>query len=240
MNNKIFTIVLSVLCFILCILTIKQCYSEKQLNDNYVILSDSISVYENRIGELYKEKQSYILDINNLKEINERLYKEVKNLKDNPIVITHVETVTKIDSIFIKKPGILDSLSNITNDYYYNDNHLSMNINHKLNTNTLSGQLNVNNILLNTNIYTNIVEDKKNKSLHLLVKSDNPYIQINNINGGFIDISKSKTLNDFYKRENRWSLTITAGLAGIYDLSDRRGGVGPGIMIGVSYNILTW
>ncbi len=240
MNNKIFTIILSALCFVLCILLFKQCHIEKLLNENYVILTDSISTYENKIGELYKEKQSYIMDIDNLKKTNEDLYNEVKKLKDNPIVVTKVETVTKIDSIFIENKGKVDSLSNVINNYNYNDGYLTMNINHRLNTHDLSGQLNVDNILLRTNIYTNIVENKKDRTLHLLVKSDNPYIKINNLNGGFVDISKSKTLNNYYKRENKWSLTITAGLAGIYDLSDKKAGVGPGLMIGVSYNIVTW
>ena len=76
-------------------------------------MSDSINTYKNKVGDLYKEKDSYILEIDNLKKINENLYKEVKNLKDNPIVITEVITEFKFDTIMIDNSSKIDTLNNV-------------------------------------------------------------------------------------------------------------------------------
>ena len=62
---------------------------------------DTISSYKNKVGEMYSQIGTYISDIEKLKKINSDLYSEVKNLKDNPIIITKIETVTEIKEIHV-------------------------------------------------------------------------------------------------------------------------------------------
>ena len=83
-KNILFVLVLFFIGFLL----VENHNLKNEAQSNYVILSDSLTNYKNKVGELYKEKESYIIDNENLKNINNDLYKEIKNLKDNPIVIT--------------------------------------------------------------------------------------------------------------------------------------------------------
>ena len=60
-----------------------------------------MTTYKNKIGELYTERKTDILTIKELRSKNSELYAEVKNLKDNPIVITKVNTKTELKEIEI-------------------------------------------------------------------------------------------------------------------------------------------
>ena len=60
---------------------------------------DTLSVYQNKVGELYASNDTYIMDIKELKKSNTELYEEVKKLKDNPIIVTKTEFVYKVDSV---------------------------------------------------------------------------------------------------------------------------------------------
>ena len=43
----------------------------------------------NKTGEVYDAKDTYIQKISDLKKSNKELYNELKNLKENPIIITN-------------------------------------------------------------------------------------------------------------------------------------------------------
>ena len=74
--------------------------------------NDSTFVYKNKVGELYAARETYIADINQLKQTNEDLYEKYKNLKDHPIVIEKIKTIVKIDSIQVKDSLIADPVQN--------------------------------------------------------------------------------------------------------------------------------
>ena len=59
--------------------------------------NDSTFVYKNKVGELYAARETYIADINQLKQTNEDLYEKYKNLKDHPIVIEKIKNVYDIN-----------------------------------------------------------------------------------------------------------------------------------------------
>lgn len=232
-------ILIIILIIVIGILFFKTSSLEKEYKNNQVILVDSLRDYENKIGELYKQKDFYITSIKELEKINDDLYNEVKHLKDNPIVITKTETIIKVDSIYIKSDNKIDSLSNnIINTYNYNDTYLSMNVEHKLSKGY--GELSVNNISMNANITHSIIEDKKTKKLSIITKSDNPYLIINDINGGFIGLDNSKTLEKYYKRKNTWSLGINVGYGVGYDIVSNKFVTGPMVSVGISKSILQW
>ena len=232
-------IVITILILLIGFLIIQNRVFEKQSLDNYVILSDSLTVYKNKNNELYKEKQSYILNNEMLKEANASLYEEYKKLKDNPIVITETKTEVVIKEVYIdKSESKIDSLNNIINSYKYKDDYLSLNALHTYNPNDSLGSLKISDINMRASIYTNIIE--KDKKLYLISRSDNPYLVINNVNGGFIDINDSKTLNKYYKKHNKWSIGVSAGVYGIYGLSNKKFDFGPGVGLSLTYNFVSF
>lgn len=239
--GKIFSlqnIIILILSIILSLVLFKQCENNRIYEDNYIVLSDSINNYRDKIGNLYKEKESYILEIDNLKRINENLYAEVKNLKDNPTVVTQVITEFKFDTIIIDNVTETDTLNNKINTYKYADNFINMDITHILSNN--KGKIEINNISSTANIYTSIIENKKTRRLSIISRSDNPYLTINNVNGGFLDINSSKTLTNYFKRENKWAITVQGGLGIVYDMQSQKLIGGPGFSVGVSRIIFQW
>lgn len=231
-------ILIIILLLLIGFLLIQNRVFEKKTLDNYIVLTDSLNVYKNKNDELYKEKQSYILDIKTLKEVNENLYNEYKKLKDNPIVITETVTEVQIKEIYIENESVIDSLNNIINNYKYKDEYLTLNAKHTYNPSKQIGNLEISDIIMKANIYTNIIE--KDKKLYLISKSDNPYLNITNVNGGFIDINNSKVLNNYYKKQNKWSLGVSMGIYGIYGLSNKKFDFGPGIGLSLNYHFCSW
>jgi hypothetical protein len=232
-------IVITILVLLIVFLIIQNRVFEKQSLDNYIVLNDSLTVYKNKNNELYKEKQSYILNNEMLKEANASLYEEYKKLKDNPIVITETKTEVVIKEVYIdKNESTIDSLNNIINSYKYKDDYLSLNALHTYNPNDSLGSLRISDINMKASIYTNIIE--KNKKLYLISRSDNPYLVINNVNGGFIDINDSKILNKYYKKQNKWSIGVSAGVYGIYGLSNKKFDFGPGVGLSLTYNFVSF
>ena len=227
-------VLIIILLIVSSILYFKNVNIENKLETNQVILTDSLYEYKNKVNELYKEKEAYITNKKDLERINKELYDEIKKLKDNPIVITKIETVTKIDSIFIESKTEKDSLSNSKiNNYNYIDDYISMNLTHKLNNNT--GSLFVNNIKMNADITYSIIENKKTNKLSIITKSNNPYLNITDVNGGLINLQNSKTLEQYYRRDNKWNISINGGYGIVYDHVNGRFAVGPTLSIGVSY-----
>lgn len=231
-------ILIIILLLLIGFLIIQNRVFEKKTLDNYIVLSDSLNFYKNKNNELYKEKQSYILDIKTLKEVNENIYNEYKKLKDNPIVITETITEVKIKEIYIDNESTIDSLNNIINNYKYKDDYLTLNVNHFYNPSKQVGKLEIYDISMIASIYTNIIE--KDKKLYLISKSDNPYLNITNVNGGFIDINSSKILNNYYKKQNKWSLGVSMGIYGIYGLSNKKFDFGPGLGLSLNYHFCSW
>lgn len=229
-------VLIIILLIISSILYFKNVNIENKLETNQVILTDSLYEYKNKVNELYKEKEAYITNKKDLERINKELYDEIKKLKDNPIVITKIETVTKIDSIFIESKTEKDSLSDSKiNNYNYIDDYISMNLTHKLNNNT--GSLFVNNIKMNADITYSIIENKKTNKLSIITKSNNPYLNITDVNGGLINLQNSKTLKQYYRRDNKWNISVNGGYGIVYDHVNGRFAVGPTLSIGVSYTL---
>lgn len=229
-------VLIIILLIISSVLYFKNVNIENKLETNQVILTDSLYEYKNKVNELYKEKEAYITNKKDLERINKELYDEIKKLKDNPIVVTKIETVTKIDSIFIESKTEKDSLSNSKiNNYNYIDDYVSMNLTHKLNNNT--GSLFVNNIKINADITYSIIENKKTNKLSIITKSNNPYLNITDVNGGLINLQNSKTLKQYYRRDNKWNISVNGGYGIVYDHVNGRFVVGPTLSIGVSYTL---
>lgn len=208
-NFKNFIIVLLV---ILCLAGAWSLYRTKKdferTKIELVESQDTTLVYKTKAGELYAACETYIADIKELKTANEELYKEYKNLKDHPIIIEKVQTVIKIDSIYIKDDVTVDTLSNMyTADFKFADNYCSISGATTLDVLNKAANTSIYNIEIPATFTTDVIE--KNKKLYFLTKCDNPYVQINNIEGAIVSPEQSKVLK---KRFNRpWGVMIGVG-----------------------------
>ena len=79
----------------LVILSFKYKNLKNDFNDIQNTAKDTLTVYKNKVSELYSQQKAYITEINDLKKSNSELYTEVKNLEDNPVVVTKVHTITE-------------------------------------------------------------------------------------------------------------------------------------------------
>ena len=177
-------------------------YYNKSLTPIVIYDTDSLFIYKNKLKEVYKEKEIYVQDLNDIKKENSLLANEINKLKD---------------SVY--------NLKWFQNNQYYNINGLTA-----VKSDFSSFSTQVNNLELTTNLMIDVIED--NKKLQIIGKTDNPYINIINMDGVILDPSKSKLLKKYYKQK-KWNLGpyIGAGLTKDMKFS-------PSIGIGVSYGII--
>jgi len=170
--------------------------------------NDTTFVYKNKVGELYKARETYIASIKDLKTANEELYKEYKNLKEHPIVVEKVETIIKIDSIKVKDSLVVDPQKNTyTSKFEYNEKWCNLSGTTFVDANKLSSNTTLNKIVFPATFTTDIIE--KDKKLFFLTKCDNPYVQINNIQGAVISPEQSKVLKERFRRP--WGIMVGVG-----------------------------
>ena len=225
-NFKNFIIVLLV---ILCLVGAWSLYrTKKDLERTKIELvesQDTTIIYKNKTGELYAACETYIADIKELKTANEELYKEWKNLKDHPIIIEKVQTVIKIDSIYIKDDVTVDSLSNI---YCSISGATTLDVLNK------AANTSIYNIEIPATFTTDVID--KNNTLYLLTKCDNPYVQINNIEGAIVSPEQSKVLK---KRFNRpWGVMIGVGPS--ITVIDNTVRIYPALQLTVGYKFISF
>ena len=181
--------------------------------DNIIIeKTDSLSMYENKIGELYKEIDTYITDIDHLKQSNTALYNEVKNLKDNPIIVTKIVTETVIEEKVLK--DTVEVLRDQPDVYIirqtYNDNFLAMDLTTQFDYKNVLSTTTLNSAVIPATFTLDLIESKKG-DLSFIVKSDNPYIKINNVNGAVLSPEDSKAIKKRY--DDKWCLVVGVGPA---------------------------
>lgn len=187
---------------------------------------DTISSYKNKVGEMYSQIGTYISDIEKLKKINSDLYSEVKNLKDNPIIITKIETVTEIKEIHVT-----DTLHKYDDFMYkfpfrYSDQYAVISGECNFDTSELIGSASFDKISFPNNITLSLIESNKGQ-LSFIAKSDNPYCQINNMNGVVISPEDSKAIKKRFDKP--WVLAL--GVGGTVAVVDGKVAICPGIQL---------
>ena len=169
--------------------------------------SDTLSIYKNKLGEMYVQRNTYITDIKNLKKNNSELYKEIKNLKDHPVVVTKVETVTEIRDKVIKDTVTIDPSGNYAFNIKYDDEWVKLNGKSIFNIDSMVGTTKFDYISFPNTITVDIID--KNGQLSFIAKSNNPYCQINNLNGSIISPEKSEAFRK--KFDKKWSVVLGVG-----------------------------
>lgn len=195
-------------------------------------LADSLFEYKNKTGELYQAKETYITTISDLKKLNDDLAKEVKNLKDNPIVVTKIEYETQI-----KEVHIIDSLEVLPDSTYkssfaYKNDWANIEGFTMFDFKNSNSYTNIDLIGLKGNFYFDIIE--KDKHLYSIARTDNPYIQINNIENAIISPEKSKVLKNHFRRP--WG--IMAGIGPSVVLVGNTVKIYPAVQVTIGYKFI--
>lgn len=170
--------------------SIRSCSEQQRINENNIIaMTDSISYYKLKNGELVATKTILEGDLNTLKLANDSLYQTIKDMKlKDPTKIVYVTTETVLekrdtvwmsDSIItpyeIRKPfDFTNEYQSLTGSVWAKEKQLGLNIDK--------------NIVYAD--YTVAFEDNK-----VYIKSSNPYVQYTNVTG--IQIPKPKEKIEF-------------------------------------------
>ena len=181
-------------------------HAQDQLLYNRNSYADTLTVYKNKLGEAYTAKNTYVQTVKDLKKTNAELYEEVKNLKDHSVVIVKTKTEFKKDTVYTQKDSI--------NPVYHNDSlyyNLCWSANQEKQYYSFNGITKVKydfsdfstlikDMKVNTGITLDLIDD--GKQLRVITKSENPYINVNDINSVVIDPTKSKTLSKYFNRQH--------------------------------------
>lgn len=199
---------------------------------------DTLSVYQNKVGELYAANDTYVMDIKELKKTNRELYDEVKTLKDNPIIVTKTKIEYRVDTVRMNSDTVF--VYNDGTDFIYRNEFSKrdqwmditgttlFSMNNKLFSTT------INSISFNSDITTNLVE--RDNKLYFVSKSSNPYMQINNIEGCMLSPEDSKVINKHF--DKRWTIVVGAGPA--LSVVNGQLKVVPGLQLTFGYKLISF
>ena len=226
MNKFKQQIILILIIIVLCIntiFTVKGCQQYKdQNNQNLIALTDTIKYYTTKNGETYVSKEMLIGDLNALKIVNDSLYRVIKEMKlKKPESVVYIEnqidngkkdTVWQIsDPIYIVKHDTLYENANLTKEFNFNNEFRELEGNVSLKDSTLSLSIDKDKVFFD---YTLAIENNK-----VYVKSNNPYIKYNNIQG--IELPKPK--------KSIWGITVGPSIGYGYDFNGKKFGPTIGI-----------
>ena len=226
MNKFKQQIILILIIIVLCIntiFTVKGCQQYKdQNNQNLIALTDTIKYYTTKNGETYVSKEMLIGDLNTLKLVNDSLFKVIKEMKlKKPESVVYIEnqidngkkdTVWQIsDPIYIVKHDTLYENANLTKEFNFNNEFRELEGNVSLKDSTLSLSIDKDKVFFD---YTLAIENNK-----VYVKSNNPYIKYNNIQG--IELPKPK--------KSIWGITVGPSIGYGYDFNGKKFGPTIGI-----------
>ena len=219
--KNILIFLLTIICIILVLFSNCSNQKNKVLTNNILSLRDSVEVIQLQNGNLLSEKQSLILDNQQLSDYLELSNKEIRDLQkklDSKLLYiselegnVSVHTVVCHDSVYIT-----DSVHYV--DFSYSDDWINL-----YGTTDLTIPLTtIRDLSISTPLTVGITEDYK-----FFVTSPNPYLNITNINSAVVE---SKTT-----KPKHWNLGIQVGVGVNYDLIKRQFGVGPYVGVGLSY-----
>lgn len=206
------------------IFTVKGCQQYKeQNNQNLIALTDTIKYYTTKNGDTYVSKEMLIGDLNTLKLVNDSLFKVIKEMKlKKPESVVYIEN--QIDN------GKKDTVWVINNDTVYEKKYLSKDFNFNNEYRELEGNVSLKDSTLSLSIdkdkvffdYTLAIENNK-----VYVKSNNPYIKYNDIQG--IELPKPK--------KSIWGITVGPSVGYGYDFNGKKFGPTIGINATVGLKI---
>lgn len=231
-------IIIILLIILLGIISIKYFIVQKKYEEERVQFSNELTDYKNKNDEMYKQSQTYITDIKTLKKKNSELYEEIKNLKDNPIVITKIRTETVYKNIYMTDTitMIVDTEhpNRFTSEMKYDDKWCTIRGVSEYDLDSMKSKYKIDSISFPNEYTLDLIESKKG-DLSFIVKSNNPYCQINSIDGVMLSPEDSKSIRK--RMDKKWGLFVGIGAGATYDIKNKNVAFGPCATISLSYKI---
>ena len=241
-------IIIGVLVFFL---AFQQC-SNNKLKREVTIFQDSTHYLKNKSGELFAQNDALILSKKQLKDLNVDLYNEINKMKENPLVITKIQTkfvykdtllITTIDTVYKTQKGKYFELSwkhdtlYSPNNFFKIEGKTSFEIDSNLNICTYRSRLN--NLQMAAKLYVSITEDKEHKMLHINARTDYPGLVFSDIDGFIIDPQKSSVLKN-YLPNKKFSLSAFIGPGVCIGTGSFPVNAGVVMGLGISYHIISF
>lgn len=174
---------------------------------------DTLSIYKNKLGDEYKARQISVMTIKQLKAREDSLSEELRNLKAHPIVITKVKTKVKIKEVYIKSDSIVDkdSIKTLYWSQQEENGFFSIAGNTQVKKDFSWFSTRLDSLEMNSMMTLDVIE--KEKTLMVIARSSNPYIDVSDVQGVLIDPTTSETIKKCFPKK-RWGIGVQVG-AGI-------------------------
>lgn len=225
----IVTAILELILFIFILSSVNNYNSKKIeiLDQNLIAARDSIEQVILLNGNLLSERDSYIVKTKQLEEVLKITKEERKDierrLNDKIAYISKIESNIKVDTLEIHDTVTIKDSSTIIINFDYDDNWLKF-----------SGGAYYKNGKSRTQIFDITIPTPLKVGLTdnytIFVESENPYLNITNIEGAVIDGSSLRP------KKKHWNLSLHAGIGVHYGLFGQKVDVGPYAGAGISYN----
>lgn len=203
---------------------IKGCQNRidsKQIYDNNVkALTEEIQTWKTKAGDLVAEKTVLEGDINLLKQTNEDLYKQVKQLKAKPKEVVYIET------------EIINEVHDTTYIFNTDSTYIKRNFDFSNQWRTLNGFIEYNKPNLNLTFLQDVVKADFTiaiKDSKVFVTSNNPYIAYNDIQGVVLP-----------KTQPMFSISTGPSFSAGYGLINKNFDFYAGWSIVIGYNLVTF
>lgn len=246
MKNNIWFIFL-LICLGLLFLNLKQCRRISSLKldhkrdlSNLDALRDTIRIEINKNKEIQYSKQSLLVQKEELKQLNSKLYEELKKQRGNVIYIS------SNSGVIVPKDTVKSSVNRI-NDTSYNliskidkiidsNNYRYLEISNVLSLDTQMNLRLVRSNILKDSLGFDLITglNEENGKLRIFIRSSHSGMYFTKIDGALIDPRNSKIIKSYFPPK-KFGLGLQAG-AGVSSQLIPCFYVG----VGVSYNIFTW
>ena len=242
-NNLKYILIISLLIFLNIFILFKWYDSNKlnkKFNNEITLVQDSIRYFKDKNNEYLTQNNAYILEVNDLKKINKELSNEIKYLKENPLIVEKIETVTNIDTVEMENKiykkfncGVYTFTNNFLFDETFDTNN-SININGTsvididTSFNIKSSSSYLNNMSLKTELILSFTEQKG--EIHINAKSKNPMVNITRLNGYILNKETYKTIKNFQKPKRFY---FGVGLNYQYNFKTSKFDPGVGVSLGL-------
>lgn len=228
-NNKrtIVEVLAMIILFVWALTSMQRCSTMKleynTAQNNIVALTDSITYYESKTGELIAQKTMLTGEIKDLKESHSKelndLYNELNSMKKkNAQLAAQIDvlienpardTIWKYDSILV--------VQSLVQPFQFKDKWRNLSGNITLNDNKMGLNINEDQVFFD---YTVAVDDGI-----IYIKSDNPYVKYNQITA----------IQEQQKKPKRWNIGFQVGFGFQCGLVNKTIDIGPYVGVGVSY-----
>jgi len=239
LNPLYIKIGIGILIIVSILFNFKQCNDNKIAKSNIITLTDTLKTSKNKLGDEVKSKQILLMNIDQLKNTNSELTKDINNLsvkdKKNLIDINHLNLTINLlkDSVLIlNQDGTEVVINDSTKMYPYTfaQTDKFRDIQGIIKVTADKKPQSVVGLITEDKVFAEIVIGKKETTngIEVFATSSNPAVSITNIQGSIIDL----TAYNKYQKSKPFGIGLQVG----YGIGGS--GLTPFIGIGISYNII--